>query len=54
MLTGVGDSGLITADNFKMQIFKTLSPSSSISGLVVAIYEIGAFVGSIATMFYGM
>lgn len=46
-------SGLITAANFKMRIFGTLTPSSSLSGLVVAIYEIGAFVGSISSMFYG-
>lgn len=46
-------SGLISADNFKMRIFGTLNPSASISGLVVAIYEIGAFVGSIGCMFYG-
>ncbi|KAF2788472.1 putative MFS sugar transporter [Melanomma pulvis-pyrius CBS 109.77] len=46
-------SGLITADNFKMEIFKTVTPKASLSGLVVAIYEIGAFVGSIAVMIYG-
>ena len=47
-------SGLIASDNFKMEIFKTANPSSSLSGLVVAIYEIGAFVGSISVMFFGM
>lgn len=36
-----------------MEIFGTLNPKASISGLVVAIYEIGAFVGSIAVMIYG-
>ena len=36
-----------------MEIFKTLTPKASISGLVVAIYEIGAFVGSIGVMIYG-
>ncbi|RFU35503.1 hypothetical protein B7463_g792, partial [Scytalidium lignicola] len=46
-------SGLITADSFKREIFGTLTPKSSISGLVVAIYEIGAFVGSIMVMIYG-
>ncbi len=53
VLTETSTSGLITADRFKMTIFGTLTPSSSISGLVVAIYEIGAFVGSIAVMVYG-
>jgi MFS family permease len=37
-----------------MEIFGTVTPKASISGLVVAIYEIGAFVGSIAVMIYGM
>ena len=47
-------SGLITSDNFKIEIFKTSTPSTSLSGLVVAIYEIGAFVGSISVMTFGM
>ncbi|RFU25014.1 hypothetical protein B7463_g11324, partial [Scytalidium lignicola] len=41
-------SGLITSDSFKQEIFGTLNPSTSISGLVVAIYEIGAFVGAVS------
>ena len=48
-----GSSGLISSDNFKLQIFGTLTPSSSISGVVVAIYEIGAFVGAMAVMTFG-
>ena len=46
-------SGLIGSESFKAEIFGTQSPSSSISGVVVAIYEIGAFVGAISVMLFG-
>ncbi|KAH8692362.1 general substrate transporter [Talaromyces proteolyticus] len=46
-------SGLITSTNFKQEIFHDMSPSASLSGLVVGIYEIGAFLGAISVMVYG-
>ena len=46
-------SGLIASNNFKLQIFGTLSPSPSTSSLVVAIYEIGAFVGAVSVTIFG-
>ena len=49
-----GTSGLISSRTFDMQIFGTTTPSPSISGVVVAIYEIGAFVGAVSVMAFGM
>lgn len=37
-----------------MQIFGTTTPSPSISGVVVAIYEIGAFVGAVSVLAFGI
>ena len=46
-------SGLISSENFQLSIFGTTKPSSTTSGVVVAIYEIGAFVGSASVMAFG-
>lgn len=46
-------SGLVTSPNFKQRIFGSQTPSSGISGCVVAIYEIGAFVGALSVMIFG-
>lgn len=46
-------SGLITAPGFKQEIFGTQTPASGISGCVVAIYEIGAFVGALGVIGFG-
>lgn len=47
-------SGLVASPSFKARIFGTQTPSSSISGCVVAIYEIGAFLGALSVMGFGI
>jgi MFS family permease len=46
--------GLITAPGFKQEIFGTQNPASGISGCVVAIYDVGAFIGALTVLGFGM